>query len=449
MHMKRFTYTIYGLGCKVNQYDAGHLGKQLEQLGFEPVRDQADLAIVNTCTVTQAAIAKDLKTVEKARQENPHARIAITGCLPVNYRDQALAAGVDYVASVKESEDLLKQIGLDFGLAAPGGCGTIVTDQSGHSRYFMKVQDGCQQFCSYCIIPYNRGKLSSRPAAEVLSEARAVTGKDFAEIVLCGIHLGLYGVDCHCEEYPLGHKLRDVAISGSEPLTRDCHATLAMTYYLVDLLRDLFKIEKLKKVRLSSIEITEVNDELIGLMRSDRKFARHLHISLQSGCDKILKLMNRPYDTGYFMERVAKLRAAVPEVAITTDVIVGFPGETEADFQTTLEFVKQAGFSKVHVFPFSAHEKTPAFTFPDQLEEGVKKQRASALQRLSDELERGYNRQFAGRTIEAIIDGRSQGGTYRAKSEYYFDIIFESDERYRPGEAVTVSDWRLAKEEGF
>lgn len=414
-------YKIYGLGCKVNQYDAGYLGKQLELLGFLPAKDQADLAIINTCTVTQAAIIKDLKTVEKARQENPQAKIAITGCLPVNYRDQALAAGVDYVASVKESAELLKQIALDFGLGAPGGCGTIVTDQAGHSRYFLKVQDGCQQFCAYCIIPYNRGKLSSRPSAEVLKEVAAVTGQGYAEIVLCGIHLGLYGIDS-----------KEGAASAPE-------------YFLVDLLKDSFKDEKLKKVRLSSIEITEVNDDLIGLMQAERKFARHLHISLQSGCDKILKLMNRPYDTAYFMERVAKLRSAVPEVAITTDVIVGFPGETEADFQETLEFVKQAGFSKVHVFPFSAHEKTPAYGFPDQVEEGMRKQRASALQRLSDELEQSYNRQFVGQTIEAIIDGRSQGGTYRAKSEYYFDIIFDSDEHYRSGEEVTVSSWRLVK----
>ncbi|NTW22717.1 tRNA (N(6)-L-threonylcarbamoyladenosine(37)-C(2))-methylthiotransferase MtaB [Candidatus Falkowbacteria bacterium] len=419
--MEKITYKIYGLGCKVNQYDAGYLAKQLELLGFLPAEGQADLAIINTCTVTQAAIAKDMKTVEKARQENPHARIAITGCLPVNYRDQALSAGVDYVASVKECGDLVKQVALDFGLALPSGCGTIVTDQSGHSRYFLKVQDGCQQFCSYCIIPYNRGKLSSRPGDEVLREVEAATEQGFEEIVLCGIHLGLYGINSEQQ-------------SGNDN-----------EYFLADLLEDLFKIDKLKKVRLSSIEITEVNDRLIELMSSNRKFARHLHIPLQAGTDKILKSMNRPYDLRYFSERIAKLRAAVPEVAISTDLIVGFPGESDEDFKETLEHVESLYFSKVHVFPFSAHEKTPAFSLPDQLDEAAKKQRASAMQKLSDLLERKYNESFLGHEIEAIIDGRSQGRTYRAKSEYYFDINFETDEIFQPGESVKVKNWQLVK----
>lgn len=415
----KLTYKIYGLGCKVNQYDAGYLGKQLELLGFLQADEQADLAIVNTCTVTQAAINKDLKTVEKARQENPGAKIAITGCLPVNYRKQALAAGVDYVASVKESADLLRQVALDFSLAVQAGCGTIVTDQGGHSRYFLKVQDGCQQFCSYCIIPYNRGKLSSRPADEVLREVEAATEQGFEEVVLCGIHLGLYGVNSDSQTEGDGR------------------------YFLVDLLEDLFKIKKLQKVRLSSIEITEVNDPMIELMNQNRKFARHLHIPLQAGTNKILKAMNRPYDLAHFNERLAKLRAAVPEVAISTDLIVGFPGETDDDFKSTLECVENINFSKVHVFPFSAHEKTPAFSLPDQLDEATKKQRASAIQKLNNRLEQTYNESFLGQEVDAIIDGRSKGHEYRAKSEYYFDIAFESAEQYRPGEIVRVKDWRL------
>ncbi len=417
--MEKPTYKIYGLGCKVNQYDAGYLAKQLERLGFLPADGPASLAIVNTCTVTQAAIAKDFKTVEKARQENPDAKIAITGCLPVNYREQALAAGVDYVASVKESGDLVNQVAVDFGLAMPSGCGTIVTDQSGHSRYFLKVQDGCRQFCSYCIIPYNRGKLSSRPAAEVLKEVEAATEQGFEEVVLCGIHLGLYGVDSESQ-----------AASGGR-------------YHMVDLLNDLFKIEKLKKVRLSSIEVTEVNDEMIALMESNRKFVRHLHIPLQAGTDKILKSMNRPYDLAYFKERIARLRAAVPEVAISTDLIVGFPGETDDDFVSTLACVEHMAFSKVHVFPFSAHEKTPAYSMPDQLDEATKKNRAAAVQKLSDALELEYDKSFIGREVEAVIDGRSQGGSYRAKSEYYFDVIFESEQVHRPGEVVKIKDWKL------
>jgi len=416
--MKNITYKIYGLGCKVNQYDAGHLGKRLEMLGFLPTNQDAGLVIVNTCTVTQAAIGKDLKTIEKARVENPQSKIAVTGCLPVNYREQAIASGVDYVASVKEVDDLLEQIARDFGLALTGGCGTIVTDQSGHSRYFLKVQDGCQQFCSYCIIPYNRGKLSSRSVQEVIDEVTAATEQGFEEIVLCGIHLGLYGVD------------------GEHQAESNSH------YLLIDLLNDLFKIEKLKKVRLSSIEITEVNDSLIDLMKTNRKFARHLHIPLQAGTDRILKAMNRPYDMQFFGERINKLREAVPDVAISTDLIVGFPGETEEDFALTCKAVEDLAFSKVHVFPFSAHEKTPAYLFPGQLDEASKKRRASAMQKINDQLEARYLQRFIGQELEAIVDGRSHGSNYRAKSEYYFDIIFESEKRLRPGELVKIKDWK-------
>lgn len=355
--------------------------------------------------------------LERARQENPRAKFALTGCLPVNYFEEAQAMGVDYVYGTKDAAKFVEQLKQDNSLESIS-CEVVIKQSK--SRYFMKVQDGCQQFCTYCIIPYNRGQLESRPLDEVLTEAGQAVAVGYREIVLCGIHLGLYGVD-------LGE------MPGVQRIT------------LVGLMKELFKIDNLEKIRLSSIEITEVTDEMIELMRSERQFARHLHISLQSGCDKILKSMNRPYTTEYFADRVSKLRAAAPEVAISTDVIVGFPGETEVDFQTTLEFCRAIGFSKIHVFPFSAHEKTPACNFPEQIDEAAKKQRARALQKLSQSLERRYNESFVGQSIEVIIDGRSQGATYRGKSEYYFDVEFESAAKYRVGELVRVKDWQLIK----
>lgn len=412
------TYKIYTLGCKVNQYDSGKLGRDLETLGISKATENADLAIVNTCTVTHSALTRDEKMLEQARRENPGAKFAIVGCMPANYRKEAEGLCVDYIYKSSELGEFVKQVKKDL-LIEDVECAVIpLNNKNNKSRYFLKVQDGCRQFCSYCIIAHNRGPLQSRAREEVIREVELVTQQGVAEVVLCGIHLGLYGVDLH-----ITHNTQ--------------HITLAT------LLKELFKIENLRKARLSSIEITEVNDELIELMRVNRKFARHLHISLQNGNDKILQSMNRPYTKGYFRQRVAKIREAAPEVAISTDVIVGFPGETEADFLETMQFCEEIGFSKIHVFPFSAHEKTPAFNFPDQLSETIKKQRAKSLQKLSDELERRYNESFVGQEIEVIIDGRSKGKNYRGKSEYYFDVVFESDEKLEIGQLVKIKNWKL------
>lgn len=407
------TYKIYTLGCKVNQYDSGKLSRDLNGLGLVEVDGAADLAIVNTCTVTANAILKDKKMLEKAREENPAAKFALVGCMPVNYRKESEATGVDFIFGASELDKFVALIKEQENIETADQCPTAISRKSSKSRYFLKVQDGCQQFCSYCIIAHNRGKLSSRDSQEVIEEVKRATSQGISEVVLCGIHLGLYGVD--------------------KP----------QKYFLKNLLDELFEIEGLKKIRLSSIEITEVNDELIELMKVNRKFARHLHIPLQAGCDKILKSMNRPYDKKYFSERIAKLRQAVPEVAITTDVIVGFPGENEDDFQETVDYCNEIGFSKIHVFPFSAHEKTPAFTFPDQLPEHIKKERASILQKVSDELEKRYNESFAGKEIEAIVDGRSKGEHYRGKSEYYFDVLFTNQNKLKVGQLVKIKDWRL------
>jgi threonylcarbamoyladenosine tRNA methylthiotransferase MtaB len=415
LHLMPKTYKIYTLGCKVNQYDSSKVALDLEQLGFQKAEVQADLAIINTCTVTHSAIAKDKKMLEQARRENPAAKIAIVGCMPVNYREETERLGVDYIYGAAELDKFVAQIQKE--VEAEGGVSCEIDlpkFKADKSRYFLKIQDGCQQFCSYCIIAYNRGKLSSREKDGIIEEIKNVTGQGVAEVVLCGIHLGLYGVDK----------------AGAQ-------------YHLIDLLKELFQIETLKKVRLSSIEITEVNDEIIELMKANRKFSRHLHIPLQAGSDGILKSMNRPYDKEYFSERISRLRQAVPEVAITTDVIVGFPGETESCFEETLAYCREIGFSKIHVFPFSAHEKTPAFSFPDQLSESIKKRRASELQKLGDELEKKYNESFLGQEIEVVVDGRSEGENYRGKSEYYFDVRFQSSDKLKVGELVTIKNWQL------
>ena len=431
--------------------------------GFVVAENNADLAIVNTCTVTHSAIAKDKKMIEKARTENTNAKIAVVGCMPVNYKKEVEELSVDFIYGTKDADKLIEefisvipeQSGIQFEECRMdprlredddkevGSCElTENSYKTGKSRYFLKIQDGCQQFCSYCIIPYNRGKLTSRPVEEVLAEVEKIVAAGYKEIILCGIHLGLYGVD----------------------FSRTTRNAQRVTN-LVGLLKELIKIEGLEKIRLSSIEVTEVNDELIDLIKTNRKICRHLHIPLQSGCDKILKLMNRPYTTEFFVERIEKLRTAVPEIAITNDVIVGFPGETEGDFNITFDFIKKINFSKLHVFPFSAHEKTPAFSMPDQLPTSIKKKRAKILSEYSLELEKKYKQQFVGQELEVIVDGRSQGkvhsgqhqegidsfrgqpreskALFRGKTEYYFDIEFNSDKKLKAGDLVKVKDWKF------
>jgi threonylcarbamoyladenosine tRNA methylthiotransferase MtaB len=300
-------------------------------------------------------------------------------------------------------------------------CQSIFSEPKIHkSRYFLKVQDGCRQFCSYCIIPYARGELKSRPVSEVLAEADVVARSGCKEIVLCGIHLGQYGIDL---------KLQD---------TRN-----KKQINLDSLLKILIEISGIERIRLSSIEINEVTDELIELMKKERKLCRQLHIPLQSGCDKILKLMNRPYATKMFAEKIKKIRKVMPEIAITTDVIVGFPGETEKDFQATTEFIKQINFSSLHIFPFSAHEKTPAAAMPEQVAEPIKNKRVKKLNDLSGFLEKAYIKRFAGKPLEVIVDGRNQGAKLRGRTDYNFDIEFSSDKKYRQGELVKVGDWEL------
>lgn len=406
------TFKIYTLGCKVNQYDSNSLAGKLLQAGYEPAKAAADLAIINTCAVTKNAISKDKKMIEKAKAENIGAKIAVVGCLPVNYKEEVEALGVDYVYGVKDAEKLIAEI------AKPDVLNGCEIDEksfrTGKSRYFMKVQDGCRQFCSYCIIPYNRGELYSRPAEEVIAEATAAVKSGYKEIILCGIHLGLYGRE-------------------AENLKID----------LAGLLRQLVKIEGLEKIRLSSIEVIDVNDDLIGLMKKEKKLCRHLHIPLQSGCDKVLKRMNRPYTAEFFADRLKRIREAMPEIAITTDVITGFPDETEEDHKTTSEFIRKMNFSKLHVFPFSAHEKTPAYKMENQLPHQLKIERAKKLSKLSLELEKKFKNNFIGKKLEVVVDGRSKGDKYRGKTEYYFDIEFESEKKLKAGDLAEVEEWRL------
>jgi threonylcarbamoyladenosine tRNA methylthiotransferase MtaB len=431
-------FKIYTLGCKVNQYDSGALSEKLIASGFKLVKDNADLAIVNTCAVTQAAIRKGRQMINKAKRENPEAKIVLIGCWARVYEIDDVEKA-DLVITEKNIDKAVEKI-LNFKFlilkqfsnhnfqtlnlsntqsqTLPTAClsgrhGRQVPN-SRHVRFFLKIQDGCEQFCTYCVIPYARGPLSSRPAGEVIAEAKRLVKSGVREIVLCGIHLGLYGYE--------GKGKRE-KVKGENSL--------------VILIKQLLKIKNLKRIRLSSIEVMEVGDDLIELMSKNNKICNHLHIPLQAGCDKILKLMNRPYLKLVFKNKIFKIRKKISNIAITTDVIVGFPGETEKDFEETCDFVKKIGFSQLHVFPFSAHEKTPAAKMKNQVSREVILKRAEKLRKIGEKLEKGFRKKFIGKKVEVLVEYIWKNGECRGKSDEYFEMKFKNC-GYAVGDIVKV-----------
>ncbi|BFD25193.1 MAG: tRNA (N(6)-L-threonylcarbamoyladenosine(37)-C(2))- methylthiotransferase MtaB [Candidatus Parcubacteria bacterium] len=398
--MKNLNFYSLALGCKVNQYDLALLKKEFLDRGWRHDKNNPALVIINTCAVTKKAITKDRQVYHKLKNLYPQARFLLMGCWPQTALDLT-AEGDDLIFwGVGDNAGLLKKLASLF-----PSLNDLPVSESGllvpsdRSRYFLKVGDGCNQFCTYCVIPYARGRIKSRPTAELIAEAEAATEAGYGEIVLSGIHLGRYGED----------------LQGDNSL--------------VNLLKKLLEIKDLGRLRLSSIEINEVDESLIALMKAQPQICRHLHISLQSGCDKILKTMNRPYNTDYFRQRVKLLRAAMPEIAISTDIIVGFPGENEEDFNDTLSFAREMGFSKIHVFPFSAHEQTPAFKLPNKVSAAEKKDRAAQLRKMSDELAANYYQELTKKLREKeilVVVEQGPDGLV-GKTEFHFDIPVSSD----------------------
>jgi threonylcarbamoyladenosine tRNA methylthiotransferase MtaB len=397
--MNKVKYKIYSLGCKVNQYDAGKIGGDLALLGFKEVDGAADLALVFSCAVTASAITKSRQMINKAKKENPKARIILSGCWPRTAKiDNGQVKNVDFVLPKAGLKEILLACSYSGDESA---CGLSISQNQGRGgRYFLKIQDGCQQFCAYCVIPYARGPLQSRISDEVISEAKMVIASGFKEIVLSGIHLGLYGIN-------------NVEKAKEEK---------GMALYKI--IEQLSRIDGLERIRLSSIEVTEINDKIIGLLKKNKKLCSHLHIPLQSGCDKILKLMRRPYTTKFFLDKIKKIRQAVPDIAITTDVIVGFPGETTTDFKKAVAFIKKVGFSRLHVFPFSAHDLAPASKMPNQVSDSVKKERVLLLRELSDELYKNFSAKFSGHRLSVVVEG-TRNGLMLGKTEHFLEAAIK------------------------
>ena len=370
------------LGCKVNQYETELVRQGLQRAGYNDCgeNESADLCVVNTCTVTNEGDAKSRQVVRRMHRDNPDAKIVVMGCYATRAPDEVakLPGVVEVIEDKRELPDLMSRFGV---IDVPTGLDGF----SGRHRAYVKVQDGCLLRCSYCIIPHVRPQLTSRPQSHILDEVTRLSEAGHREVVLTGIHLGHYGVDWNRNQ-PRENWIR-----------------------LAHLLRDLCEIPGQFRIRLSSIEATEVTRELISVLKDfGERIVPHLHLCLQSGSDSVLRRMRRRWGTKMFLDRCHLLRESLENPAITTDVIVGFPGETTQEFEETLETCRRAGFSKIHAFPFSARRGTPAAEMPNQIEKCVKSQRVASLTELEVELREDYFRNLVGSELEMLVESTRQ-----------------------------------------
>ncbi|HMO15013.1 MAG TPA: tRNA (N(6)-L-threonylcarbamoyladenosine(37)-C(2))-methylthiotransferase MtaB [Pirellulaceae bacterium] len=371
------------LGCKVNQYETEYLREGLNSVGFRDAVDgeSADLCIVNTCTVTAEGDAKSRQVIRKMHRANPAARIIVMGCYATRApQDIHQLPGVaEVVTDKRELPDMLARFGV---IDIPNG----ISGLHGRHRAYVKVQDGCLLKCSYCIIPYVRPNFQSRPTADILAEVQRMVDSGYREVILTGIHLGHYGVDFN-------------------------HGKKKTEWVRLSTLVD--RIAQLPgdfRVRLSSIECTEVTRELLDVMRQfPNKIAPHLHVCLQSGSDKILRGMRRRWSVQRILDRCQLIKQTLYRPALTTDVIVGFPGESADDFQDTVDVCREIGFSKIHVFPFSARRGTPAAEFPDQVTNAVKASRVQVLTQVESELKRAYLQSLVGQRLQVLVEEVAAG----------------------------------------
>ena len=374
-------YKIITLGCKVNEYESEVVANLLENHGY--VKDEnPNVCIVNTCTVTNTADSKSRKIIKSLRRKYPDAILVIMGCMVQNKKDK-LDVDADIIIGNKHKTEILDYIN-DYKKKKI----YVVEDMDDAdfedmslnnfdlTRAYIKIEDGCDNYCSYCIIPYVRGHVRSKLHDKVIKEAEALIASGHKEIVLTGIHTGHYH-------------------DGN--------------YSFADLLKDLVKIDGLKRLRISSIEITEINDEVMDVIKNSSVLVNHMHIPLQSGSDEMLKQMNRKYDKSYFINKCLKIKKIKPDMNITTDVIVGFPGESEEHFEECIETIKKIGFSKIHVFPYSDRAGTRASFMKNKIPGNIKKERVRKLLDVSKELEMNYMSKHIGMEFTFIPEVYDNG----------------------------------------
>lgn len=415
---------FYTLGCKVNQADTASMENLFLRSGHQLVSfdGEADVYIINTCVVTNTGQRKSRQTIHRAIRKNPNALIVVTGCYPQTAAEEVKAIdGVDMIIGNQDRAQIVQLVEerlahrqtdtldavhkLTASTAFEEMAAGDITDKT---RAFLKIQEGCNQFCTYCIIPYARGPLRSRSLESIRTETQRLISAGFKEIVLIGIHLGCYG-----KENPDGPTLYDAV-------------------------KTVLDVPGVQRLRLGSLESVEVEPRLLTLMQEDARFCRHLHLPLQSGCDKTLQAMHRPYTTAKFKTLLADIKNRVPDIAITTDVIVGFPGETEADFETTCKFAESCGFSKMHIFPFSARKGTPAEKFAGAVTEAVKKERADILGRIDETMHKTFLQAMVGQTAKVLFEQPAGEDYFEGLTGNYQRVFVKSGGRNLGGEILPV-----------
>jgi threonylcarbamoyladenosine tRNA methylthiotransferase MtaB len=404
------------LGCKVNHYETEAIWQLFQNAGYERTdfESTADVYVINTCTVTNTGDKKSRQVIRRAIRKNPDAVICVTGCYAQTSPAEVMAIpGVDIVVGTQDRVKVLDFIEQYKTERQPiNGVGNIMKAKvyeeldvpafTDRTRASLKIQEGCNNFCTFCIIPWARGLLRSRDPEQVIKQAQQLVDAGYKEIVLTGIHTAGYGEDM--KEYNFAQLLRDLDA----------------------------KVEGLKRIRISSIEASQITDEVIEVLDNSDKVVRHLHIPIQSGSDSVLKRMRRKYSMQMFAEKLEKLKVALPGLAITSDVIVGFPGETEEEFMETYNFIADHKFSELHVFPYSKRTGTPAARMDDQVPEDVKNERVHRLIALSEQLSKEYASNFEGEVLEVIPEEKykedSTSGLYEGYTDNYLKVVFPATE---------------------
>lgn len=408
------TVALITLGCKVNQYETNAMSQKLIENGYKVVEhtQKADIYIINTCTVTNMSDRKSRQMIRRAKEMNPKAFIIAVGCYVQVSKEEVekieeidLALGneekvniVDYCNKLLEEKDSEKQSAMEDVMQAKEFSEFGETSYTEKTRAVIKVQDGCDRFCSYCIIPYARGRVRSRKPEHIIKEIENIAKQGIKEVVITGIHIASYGKD-----FRNGYKL-------------------------IDLLEKINQIEGIERIRLGSIEPLLITEEFVQRLTKLEKICEHFHLSLQSGCDETLKRMNRRYTIEQFTEIVERLRVAYSNVNLTTDIIVGFPGETEEEFNKTYKFLENIKFYKMHIFKYSQRKGTKAAEMPEQISPEEKEKRSKKLIELSDKNEEEYNKKYIGKTVEVLWEEEKQG-TYKGHTKNY--VLVESNNKHQ------------------
>ncbi|SJS76077.1 tRNA (N(6)-L-threonylcarbamoyladenosine(37)-C(2))-methylthiotransferase MtaB [Clostridioides difficile] len=407
--MKKVAF--YTLGCKVNQYETEAMLELFEKDGYEQVNSEeyADVYVINTCTVTHMSDRKSRQYIRRVKKKNPDAIIAVVGCYSqvspeeiLDIEEVNLVMGTNdrrkIVEEIKKINSSKKVSTVDDIMKVKAFEEIEISQTNGKTRAFMKIQDGCDRFCTYCIIPYARGRVRSRDIDSIVDEVKKLANNGYKEVVLTGIHVASYGKDL---------KDRDIK--------------------LLDVIKQINQIEKIERIRLSSVEPILFTDEFVNEVLKMDKVCSHYHLSLQSGCDETLKRMNRRYTTLEYKTIVDRLRSKMPDVAITTDVIVGFPGETNEEFKKTYEFLKEIELSQMHIFKYSPRKGTPAATMENQVDPQMKHFRSEQLLNLSKVNFNKFATKFIGHELDVLFEQNIEGNKYEGLTSNYIRVVVESD----------------------